>query len=129
MEWVRWIITVLAIAGASYAGYKHGRAELLTEVQAQAIKDRDEANAKLQEQIAAGNAQAEQKAADLVAMQASIETMIARSGSIGAQMQRALHASNLGTCLLSADVQRVRTDAYEQARSAAAAANAAGSGH
>jgi len=128
MEWLRWIITVAAIAVAGHIGRDYGRTQMLAEMQKQAIAERDATNAELETELAAGKESAERKAADLVAMQASIEQMIARSGSIGAQMRSALNASSMGTCLLTADVQRLRSDAYEQARAAATAANQTGGG-
>jgi len=125
MEWLRWIITVLAIAGAVYVGRDYGRTEMLAEARKQAIDERDQANAELRDQVEAGKAKAEQERADLVAMQASIEALTQRSGSIGAQLRSALSASNLSTCVLPADVQRLRADAYDQAATAVTRANQA----
>lgn len=128
MEWLRWIITIAVIAGAGYLGRDYGRTEMLAEARKQALDERDQANAELREQVESGKAKAEQERADLVAMQASIEAMTQRSGSIGAQLRSALSASNLSTCVLPADVQRLRTDAYEQAATAVTRANQARGG-
>jgi hypothetical protein len=128
MEWLRWIITVAALAGALYLGRDYGRTEMLAEMRGQAIAERDAANADLVEQLESGKAQAEQERVDLAALQTSIEQISARTGSIGSQLRTALNASNLATCVLPVDVQRVRADAYEQARAAATAANQARAG-
>lgn len=128
MEWLRWIITVAAIAGAAYVGRDYGRTEMLAEARAQALEERDRVNADLVQQLEAGKAQAEQERVDLAALQSSIEQISARTGSIGSQLRNALNASNLSTCVLPVDVQRVRADAYEQARAAATAANQARAG-
>lgn len=125
MEWLRWIITVAALAGALYLGRDYGRTEMLAEARAQALEERDRVNADLVQQLEAGKAQAESERADLVALQQSIEQINARTGNIGSQLRSALNASNLATCVLPVDVQRVRADAYEQARAAATAANKA----
>lgn len=128
IEWIRWVLILALVAGAYLEGKRQGVTEKTVEVQAQAITDRDAINAELETELAAGKERDERKAADLVALQESIEQLTARSGSIGAQMRSALNASSMGTCLLTTDVQRVRADAYEQARAAAAAANQAGGG-
>lgn len=128
MEWLRWIITIAVIAGAGYLGRDYGRTQMLAEMRAQAITERDQANADLRDQLDAGKAQAEQERVDLATLQTSIEQISARTGSIGSQLRTALNASNLSTCVLPVDVQRVRADAYEQARSAATAANQARAG-
>ena len=125
MEWMRWIITVAVIVIAALAGRNYGRTQMLAEMQAQAIKERDEANAELRDQVDSGKERASEAVADLVAVQASIKTIEQRTGSIGAQLKGALSASNLATCVLPADVQQLRADAYQQARDAAAAANQA----
>jgi hypothetical protein len=129
MEWLRWIITVLAIAVAAFVGRDYGRTQMLAEMQAQAIQERDEANAELRDQVDSGKERASEAVADLVAVQASIKTIEQRTGSIGAQLKGALSASNLATCVLPDDVQRLRADAYQQAAAAAAAANQARGGH
>lgn len=128
IEWLRWVLILALVAGAYLEGKRQGVTEKTVEVQAQAITDRDAINAELETELAAGKERDERKAADLVAMQESIEQLTARSGSIGAQMRSALNASSMGTCLLTPDVQRVRADAYEQARAAATAANQARGG-
>lgn len=128
IEWIRWVLILALVAGAYLEGKRQGVTEKTVEVQAQAITDRDAINAELETELAAGKERDERKAADLVAMQESIEQLTARSGSIGAQMRSALNASSMGTCLLTTDVQRVRADAYEQARAAATAANQTGGG-
>ena len=128
MEWLRWIITIAALAGTAYVSRDYGRTEMLAEMREQAIAERDAVNAELREQLDAGKAQAEQERVDLAALQTSIEQISARTGSIGSQLRTALNASNLATCVLPVDVQRVRADAYEQARAAATAANQARAG-
>lgn len=128
IEWLRWVLILALVAGAYLEGKRQGVTEKTVEVQAQAITDRDAINSELETELAAGKERDERKAADLVAMQESIEQLTARSGSIGAQMRSALNASSMGTCLLTPDVQRVRADAYEQARAAATAANQARGG-
>lgn len=106
-------------------GYKSGRNDLLIEVQAQAIADRESANADLVEQLESGKAQDAQERVEVAALNESIQQLAARSGSIGAQLRSALNASNLAVCLHPDDVRSVRNDGYEQARSAAASANQA----
>jgi len=128
MEWLRWIITIAALAFTGYVARDYGRTEMLAEMREQAIAERDAANAELREQLDAGKAQAEQERVDLAALQTSIEQISARTGSIGSQLRSALNASNLATCVLPVDVQRVRADAYEQARAAATSANQARAG-
>jgi hypothetical protein len=128
MEWLRWIITIAALAGTAYVARDYGRTEMLAQMREQAIAERDAVNDELREQLDAGKAQAEQERVDLVALQTSIEQISARTGSIGSQLRTALNASNLSTCVLPVDVQRVRADAYEQARAAAASANQARAG-
>lgn len=125
IEWVRWVLILALVAGAYFEGKRQGGLEKTVDTLTQDVKERDDVNAELQTELAAGKERDERKAADLVAMQESIEQLTARSGTIGAQMQRALNASSMGTCLLTPDVQRVRADAYEQARAAATAANQA----
>jgi hypothetical protein len=128
MEWLRWIITVAAIAIAGHMGRDYGRTEMLAEARAQALDERDRVNADLVEQLEAGKERAEQERVDLATLQQSIQQIEARTSGIGSQLRNALNASNLATCVLPVDVQRVRADAYEQARSAATSANQARAG-
>ena len=126
IEWIRWIVVIGLIVGAYVEGKRQGAQDQVVQYQAQAIAERDGVIAATRAEVDAGKERAAQERVDLAAMQESIEQLTARSGSIGAQLRSALNASNLATCLLNPDVQRVRTDAYEQARSAATAANQAG---
>ena len=54
MEWLRWIITVAALAGALYLGRDYGRTEMLAQMGEQAIAEREAANAEVREQLEAG---------------------------------------------------------------------------
>jgi len=129
IEWIRWALLLAGLACAAWLihqdGYKSGRNDLLIEVQAQAIADRERANADLVEQLESGKAQDAQERVEVAALNESIQQLAARSGSIGAQLRSALNASNLAVCLHPDDVRSVRNDGYEQARSAAASANQA----
>lgn len=125
IEWIRWIVVIGLIVGAYIEGKRQGSQDQVVQYQAQAIAERDQVNAELREQVDSGKAQAEQERVDLAALNESIEQLAARSGSIGAQLRSALNASNLATCVLPADVQRVRSDAYRQAADSVARANQA----
>lgn len=110
-------------------GKQSGRNEMLIQAQAQSIKERDEANADLREQLDAGKESAAQAVVDMATVQASIKTIEQRTGSIGAQLRGALSASSLGTCVLPDDVRRLRADAYQQAGDAVTSANQARDPH
>lgn len=129
MEWIRWGLLLAGLAAAAWwiheDGRKSGRNDLLIEVQAKAIADRDSANADLVEQLESGKAQDAQERVEVAALNESIQQLAAKSGSIGAQLRSALNASNLAVCLHPDDVRSVRNDGYEQARSAATSANQA----
>lgn len=128
MEWVRWIATVIALAATAHYAKDYGRKEALSEFQTAAIQQRDEAIAQRDDEIAAGKEAAGQQLVDLAALQTTIQSIERRTGSIGFQLKAALNESALTTCVLPADVQRLRTDAHEQAAAAVIRANAARGG-
>ena len=125
IEWIRWIVVIGLIVGGYIEGKRQGAQDQLVQYQAQAIAERDQANADLRDQVAAGKENAAQAVVDLATVQASIKTIEQRTSGIGAQLRGALSASSLGTCVLPDDVQRLRADAYQQAGDAVTSANQA----
>lgn len=125
IEWLRWVLILALVAGAYLEGKRQGGLEQTVDTLTQDVKERDEVNADLREQVDSGKAQDEQERVELAALNESIEQLAARSGSIGAQLRSALNASSLALCVHPDDVRSVRNDGYEQARSAAATANQA----
>lgn len=128
MEWFRWIVTIAALALTAYYARDYGRNEVLAEVRLQAIEQRDAAIRQRDAEIAAGNERAGQQLVDLAALQTTIQSIERRTGSIGFQLKAALNESALATCVLPADVQRLRADAHQQAADAVTRANAARGG-
>lgn len=124
IRWFLGTIGVLLIFGGVFgSGIYVGELRAANRSQAEAIAERDEANKGLQEQLVAQEQSERQAQADLVAVQRSIDAIEKRTSGIGGQLRSALSASNLAVCLLPADVQRLRADAYEQARDSATRAN------
>lgn len=128
MEWFRWLVSIAALAATAFYSRDYGRNEVLAEVRLQAIEQRDDAIKQRDEEIAAGKEHAGQQLVDLAALQTTIQSIERRTGSIGFQLKAALNESALATCVLPADVQRLRTDAHDQAAAAVARANAARGG-
>ncbi len=129
MEWFRWLVSIAALAATAFYSRDYGRNEVLAEVRLQAIEQRDDAIKQRDAEIAAGKESAGQQLVDLAALQTTIQSIERRTGSIGFQLKAALNESALATCVLPADVQRLRTDAHDQAAAAVARANAARGGH
>lgn len=128
IEWIRWIVVIGLIVGAYVEGKRQGAQDQVVQHQADAIEQRDAAIRQRDAEIAAGNERAGQQLVDLAALQTTIQSIERRTGSIGFQLKAALNESALATCVLPADVQRLRTDAHQQAADAVARANAARGG-
>lgn len=128
MEWFRWIVTIAALVVTAHYARDYGRTEVLAEARLQAIEQRDEAIKQRDAELAAGKEHAGQQLVDMAALQTTIQSIERRTGSIGFQLKAALNESALATCVLPADVQRLRTDAHDQAAAAIARANAARGG-
>lgn len=130
MEWLRWIITIAAIAATAYYADNNGYNRAMSESKDRIISDKDDQIKVRDEQIRLGNETKEQERADMVAIQESISALDKKYGSFGYQLRNALDANNLSGCPpLSADVKRVRTDGAEAARATVAAANEARAGN
>lgn len=129
IEWFRWIVILGLIVGAYVEGKRQGRQDEVVSTQAQAIEQRDAAIKQRDAEIAAGNERAGQQLVDLAALQTTIQSIERRTGSIGFQLKAALNESALATCVLPADVQRLRADAHQQAADAVTRANAARGGN
>lgn len=125
MAWLQWIITIIVIGAAAYGGREYGRMEVSIEARDQALAELGKDNAQLLQQIDEAKDRAEQERVDLQALATKIETVDRRSASLGSQIRSAINASDLAGCMLPADVQRVRAEAYREAAAAIAAANEA----
>lgn len=128
MEYLRWILTVALLAWTYQTADRAGENRAIAKYQTASNAELITVNADLIKQAQDAKVQAQQQVDALLALQASMETVVKRTGVLSAQMRSAIDASDLGGCELSIDVQRLRGDGYEQARGAAASANQARDG-
>ncbi len=111
------------IGGIFYVGSEYGRNQCRIEHNEQIIEQQAGIIAKQSEQIEAEKTAVEQKQADMLAIQQSMDAIARRSASVGSQLREALNATNLATCVLPDDVKRLRADSYSESRAAAAKAD------
>lgn len=122
MEWIRWMITIAAVAVAFYAGGEWGRDKERTAWLERDLKALSDQNQALNQKLDESQDATQTKVADMVKIQEHMERIARSTGSIGAQLKGTLDASNLGTCLLPDDTRRVRADRYEETGAATARA-------
>lgn len=125
MEWVRWIVTVIAIAAAYYAGDRAGNdratiASQATDLQ-RANKAIDAKDNEMREAVT--RAQADVLSRDELAD--ALARIEGRFGGIGRQLAGALENANLAVCVYPDAVRSVRADARGEAAAAAERARAA----
>jgi len=123
------IALISSLAGVFYGGVRYGDLRTQAAYQQQAIDQRDQVNADLRQQLAAEDADDGQATANFLQIQTDLEAIRRSSGSVGAQLRSALDASNLATCVLDPDVQRLRAESYQAASAAVDAANRARDPH
>lgn len=130
MEFIRWILTLAALAAVGYFADDRGYNRAMVEFQNITIKDKDNQINVRDKQIEMAKEDREQESASLATLQEAVVSLDKKYGSIGYQLRSALDANNLSGCPpLSADVKRVRTDGAEAARATVAAANEARAGN
>lgn len=123
------VVLLGMLSGVFGAGMHYGQLQTESAYQLRAIEERDRANADLLKQLADKDAERVREAADLVQMQTDLEAIRRSAGSVGSQLRSALDASNLATCVLDPDVQRLRAESYKAAGAAVDAANQARGTH
>lgn len=123
------VVLLGMLAGVFGAGAHYGSMQTEAAYQRQAIEARDKVNAELRQQLRDSESQADRRTADLVQMQADLESIRRSAGSVGSQLRSVLNASQLATCVLDPDVQRLRAESYQAASAAVDAANRARDPH
>ncbi len=111
------------IGGIFYAGFDYGQNKCMLEHSRQTIDQQAGIIKQQAEQIEEGETAVEQKQADMLAIQQSMDAIARRSASVGSQLKEALSATNLATCILPDDVKRLRADSYAETRAAIDRAN------
>lgn len=119
------VVLLGMLAGVFGAGAQYGSMQTEAAYQRQAIEARDQANAELRQQLQDSAAQADRRTADLLQMQEDLDAIRRSAGSVGSQLRSVLDASQLATCVLDPDVQRLRAESYQAAGAAVDAANRA----
>lgn len=128
MEWLRWVITVVIIVLAFWAGDDRGyqrrsnealTADLGRAQQALAAKDQELLEA-------ADRAQADVTSRDELAQ--ALARIEGRFGGIGRQLQGALSNANLAVCVYPDAVRRLREQSRAEVAAAAERARAAAAG-
>lgn len=129
IEAIKLLVVLGAICGALWFSYdtgdRNGYQRKDNETLAVDNAALQQALSKKEQEIAALLESDRQEKVDMLALQEAVTRIDRKAGSFQSQMRSAIDASGLAGCLYSADVRVVRGESFQEARTAASAANTA----
>lgn len=128
MEWLRWVITVVVIGLAFWAGDDRGYQRRSTEALTADLGRAQQALAAKDQQLLDAADRARTDVASRDELAEALARIEGRFGGIGRQLQGALSNANLAVCVYPDAVRRVRQQSRAEVEAAAERARAAAAG-